>query len=169
MLNMLSDREADALAAVRDALPEPYQTLRLPTTTNEWHLDWAYLVAVVVPDPDRDYRPIIEPDDDELVTIGRYLDHRRNELFANPDRIRDQRPLDVDTTVNTIVLAKRKDGGWCFKRASHRSGMWPYFNDPDRPPMDLDALLDLIEGDGSTGERWQAHKGTHPLVGADVR
>lgn len=163
MLTMLSDREADALTVVRDALPEPYRTRRLPTTTSEWRVEWAYLVAVAVPDPDRDYRPIIEPDHDDLVCIGRYLDHRRNELFANPDFIRDSRPLDVDSGINTILLAKRNDGGWCYRRATHETGMWPFFGDADRNPMALEDLLDHIEGDGSTGQRWQDHKAANPL------
>ena len=161
MLTMLSDREADALTVVRDALPEPYRTRRLPTTTSEWRVEWAYLVLVVIPDPARPYRPIIEPDHDDLARIGRYLDHRRNEMFGNPDGIRESRPLDVAAGINTILLAKRTDGGWCFRRATHQTGLWPHVNDTDRTPMELEALLDHIEGDGA----WPAFKAAHPLGG----
>lgn len=159
----ITDRERELLTTVHDSLPEPYRSLRLPTTTSEWHVEWAYLVAVVIPDPDRDYRPIIDPDHDDLVRIGRYLDHRRNELFGNPDFIRDSRPLDVDSGINTILLAKRNDGGWCFKRASHQTGLWPFANDADRNPMALEDLLDHIEGDGPMGQRWRDHKAANPL------
>jgi hypothetical protein len=71
-----------------------------------------------------------------------------------------RRPLDVDDSTNTVVLRKRPDGAWFYRRRSWDTGpiMLPA---PDKT-LTLEALLDLVNA--PPAEKWLTWKNTSPYA-----
>ena len=66
---------------------------------------------------------------------------------------------------NTVVFARRADGGWSYRRASWEIGPM-YVPTWDDPPIPILAVMDRIAGERADGdwEEWKA--GHHDLFGA---
>lgn len=143
---------------------DPLAALRIPVVGSP-HPGWRYEVALVCPNSEagQDLYPAGRPDEAEAATIAAYIEYRMEYYNSSWRAKMRKRPLDVDDSTNTVVLWKRGDGDWCYRRDSWRSGplVVPVRGDE---PLNLDALLDRIAGEISSGmaSRWRTWKAAHP-------
>jgi hypothetical protein len=93
---------------------------RIPVIA-EHHPRWSYEVALVVPDPAEDYsfrtRVPVWPTEDEAALIAVAIAHRMEYYRDSWAAKMRERPLDVDSTTNTLILRKT-DKGWDYSRRS---------------------------------------------------
>lgn len=126
---------------------------------------WKYEVALVICDDELIW-PGIEPAEDEARIVGSYIDYRRSYYNASWAAKMLARPLDVDSSTNTVILLKRPDGCWCYRRMTWTSG-YPLVPPaahlvPDAPQyVELVKLLDRIN---EYSRNWPTWKANHPEV-----
>lgn len=150
------------------------QRWRIPLVLNPYPR-WKYEVALVVPpETPRTFDPwrAVWPTEAEAEVAGSLIGYRRTWYNDRWQAEMLQRPLDVDSGTNTVVLMKREDG-WSYRRATFRGGppTWPSPLNPKKcalyPPTKagLIALATHIFGgnDCSSGRRFtvwtEAHSG----------
>lgn len=149
---------------------DPLAALRIPVIGTP-HPRWRYEVALVCPDSEagQDLYPAERPSKAEAAMVAAYIEYRMEYYNAGWRAKMRKRPLDVDDSTNTVVLWKRGEGDWCYRRDSWRSGPLVV---PVRggEPVGLDALLDRISGDHAPGmaSRWRAWKSAHPEAFGEV-
>jgi hypothetical protein len=146
---------------------DPLAELRIPVVRTPYP-GWKYEVCVMISDPaDTDplYGPSLRPDERETAQIVAYIDYRMAWYNAGWRAKMRERPLDTDGTTNTVVLRKRADGGWCYRRWSWTMGplMVPA---PDGEALTLEALLDRIND--LVPDKWAAHKAKYPEAFGEV-
>lgn len=140
---------------------DPLAALRIPVVRNP-HPRWPYEVALVISDEVGYFGPALRPDDAEVRQIVAFLEYRMDWYRDGWKAQMRRRPLDTDETTNTVVLLKRGEGDWCYRRDSWRSGpfMVPVSGEE---PLILERLLDRVSGDPTgMGARWAAWKTAHP-------
>jgi hypothetical protein len=137
---------------------DPLTALRIPVVTSAYP-DWKYEVCVMIAEGEDALWPSLRPDEHEVQQILAYLDYRMEYYNEGWKAKMRRRPLDVDASTNTVVLRKRPDGGWCYRRWTWMTGplMVP---EPDGERLSLEALLDRIND--LLPEKWQAHKANYP-------
>ena len=142
---------------------DPLTALRIPVIGTPFP-GWRYEVALVCPNSEagQDLYPALRPDDAEAAMVAAYIEYRM-EYYNRAWRAKmRKRPLDVDSGTNTIVLWKRGDGDWCYRRDSWQSSPLVV---PSRyeEPIGLEALLDRINDyGGEPNSQWQEFKADHP-------
>lgn len=105
-----------------------------------------YEVALVVPD-EADYwlypGELLFPTEEEASLVTDYINYRRSYYNQMWQRKMLEYPLDVDSSTNTVYLAKT-DKGWVYSRASWQSP--PFYPTPsaEKQYPDLAELLDKI-------------------------
>lgn len=142
---------------------------RLPVLES-YNPRFGYIVAVVVPDPEDDLSQLFNldsPTDEDAAVIGSYLEYKIERLgYRSGYRAQMlSRPLDIDETINTISIIKRKDGSWAYSRATWEQPPAPFFN-ATYVPKTVVELLDYIERDHSTkgtDAKWTAWKQNHGI------
>lgn len=131
---------------------------------------FGYVVAVVVPDEEDEFTDLFNlgtPTDEDAAVIASYLDYKI-ERIGYREGYRAQmltRPLDLDETINTISILKRKDGSWAYNRVTWEHPPKPFFN-ASYVPKSVVELLDYIEQDFSTKEpnaKWTEWKQKHGI------
>jgi hypothetical protein len=140
---------------------DPLAALRVLAVGSPWP-GWKYEVCLVCPADaaGQDLYPARRPDDAEATMIMRYIDFRR-EWYNEGWRARMlASPLDTDSGTNTVVLWKRGDGDWCYRRMTWQTGplMFPPRGDETHGPLTLSSLLDKINEHSS---RWDVFKSAH--------
>jgi hypothetical protein len=137
---------------------DPLAAQRIPVVRTAYP-GWKYEVCVMI-DEDADAPwPSLRPDDAEARQIAAYLGYRMEYYNEGWKAKMRRRPLDVDGTRNTVVLRKRPDGGWSYRRCSWQTG--PFMvPPPDDEPRSLEQVLDLIND--VVPEKWNAWKAAHP-------
>jgi hypothetical protein len=145
--------------------------LRIPVLSAPYP-GWQYVVALFINDGGP-YGPALRPDGDEVAQIVAYLKYRMQpyELPKGHRNRRDvaqaaawrRRPLDTFEAANTVTLQKRSDGSWCYRRYSWRNSA-PMAPAPGGEHLDLERLLDMIEGSDEAAQHWTAWKAAHPEV-----
>jgi hypothetical protein len=141
---------------------DPLAALRIPVISNPFPR-WKYEVALVIGGEDGLYAPALRPDEAETAMIAAYIGYRRE--WYNPGWREKmlRRPLDTDSGTNTVVLQKRAEGDWCYRRMTWITGplMMPPRGSDER--LSLEQLLDRINGyHDSPNPRWEAYKAAHP-------
>jgi hypothetical protein len=126
-----------------------FATLGFPATEEEFSLD-----------------NLEVPTEEDAILMSSYIDYRIAS-FGFPEyyynKIRSQK-LDVDSGVNTVSIAKSKDFGWAYKRASYRDGTFPHYGSDKRFETLLE-LLNFIESfGGRANPAWEAWKQDHALL-----
>lgn len=107
------------------------------------------------------YGPALRPDEAEVRQIAAYLEWRMEYYNEGWKAEMRKRPLDVDSSTNTVTLIKRANGDWRYQKATWRHGPWPFYDMPER--FTLEALLDHINDYGSEpNPKWRAFKAAHP-------
>jgi hypothetical protein len=147
--------------AVQD---DPLTALRIPVVRSPYP-GWKYEVCVVIQDEGEDpsyFGPTLRPDERETAQILAELEWRM--LYYNEGwkaRMRE-RPLDTDSSTNTVVLLKRAEGNWCYRRMSWTMG--PLMIPPrDAKPMSLEQVLDRCNDyGGEPNPAWREFKAAHP-------
>lgn len=129
---------------------------------------WKYEVALVVPRGEHpDVWATIWPDESEAQVIGSYIDYRRSYYRDSYTKQMLARPLDVDSSTNTVILLKTATG-WRYRRASFSSGgLWPYITMPDEQakyPPTRDGLIALIRRINDMGSSFAEWAAGHPEV-----
>lgn len=163
MSETATERAAWPFDAYQD---DPLAGLRIPVIGSPFP-GWRYEVALVCPDSlaGQDLYPAQRPDDAEAALVAAYIEYRMEYYNSSWKAKMRRRPLDVDGSTNTVILWKRDEGNWCYRRASWRTGplVVPSAFDGEEP-VGLDALLDRITGESAPGmaSRWQAWKSAHP-------
>lgn len=136
---------------------DPLASLRIPVVASPYP-GWKYEVALVISEGGL-WGPALRPDDAEVRQIVAYTGYRMEYYNEGWKAKMRRRPLDTDATTNAVVLQKRAEGDWCYRRASWQSGpsMVPT---RDGGHLDLVGLLDKIND--LAPEKWQAWKASHP-------
>jgi hypothetical protein len=140
---------------------DPLASLRIPVVTSPYP-GWKYEVCVVITDDDL-WGPTLRPDESEVRQIVAYTGYRMDYYNEGWKAKMRRRPLDVDGSTNTVVLLKRAEGNWCYRRCSWTMG--PLLVPPrDHEPMTLEQLLDHIHlyGNDKPSPKWLAWKAAHP-------
>lgn len=146
---------------------DPLAALRIPVVRNPYP-SWKYEVCLVINSADSAEISAWEgprPDDREVKQILAELDYRMDWYNAGWQAKMRRRPLDVDSSTNTVVLLKRPDGGWCYRRASWKTG-------PAMVPArgEIWTLEQVLDHDhASAGGKWAAHKAKYPDAFGEVR
>lgn len=136
---------------------------------------WTYEVAVVyTPEERRDSVMCgVLPTEDEARIIAAYIDYRRSWYREGYAAKMLERPFDVDSGTNTVVLIKRESEGWGYRRASYTSGPPIYpaprsVRHPDVPQYDgPDGLLALLDKINENSARWTKFKTTRTVLGGE--
>jgi hypothetical protein len=142
---------------------DPLAKLRIPVLQNPYPM-WKYEVCVVIIDPADDsldartFGPALRPTDLEVKQILAELDYRMDWYRESWKAKMRERPLDVDSGTNTLILQKRAEGDWRYRRMSFEHGLWPFYNMTQR--FTLEALLDHIND--LVPEKWAAWKARYP-------
>jgi hypothetical protein len=142
---------------------DPLAALRIPVVGSAWP-GWKYEVALLCPDSPagQDLWPSLRPDEAEVRQIVAYIGWRLEYYNEGWRAKMARRPLDVDGSTNTVILRKRGEGDWCYRRWTWETGpfMVPA---PDDGHLDLERLLDRINDhhDGPD-PKWRAWKAAHP-------
>jgi hypothetical protein len=144
---------------------DPLAALRIPVIGTP-HPQWRYEVALVCPSTPagQDLYPALRPDDAETRMIAAELEWRMTYYNEGWKAKMRRRPLDTDGTTNTVILWKRGDGDWCYRRDSWNRGplVVPSKYDGEEP-AGLEALLDRINDySGEPNPKWRAFKAAHP-------
>lgn len=144
------------------ALSELAVSLRVPLVPDP-HPKYCYLVSVVVGD---DVWGGEYPTEDELRMIAsfreEYIERWYNESYKKKMR---EESFDSDCGYNSIVLIKRDNGGWGYRRSTWTIG--PYFVPSwNEPTMDLEAVLDRTHHMDSKhpSREWAQWKKDHPDI-----
>lgn len=131
---------------------------------------WKFEVALCVPEPGRPDQlwGATEPSENEALIIAWFIDFRRSYYNERWQQKMLERPFDIDSSTNTVILI-RTEGGWQYRRATFETGPWPYWNDERRSefPPTADGLLSLLDHIEFTS-RWPNWKAAHPLPAAEV-
>ena len=146
---------------------DPLTAMRIPVIPNPYP-GWKYEVCVVITDDDL-WDPALRPDDAEARMIAAYLGYRMEYYNEGWKAKMRKRALDVDATTNTVVLQKRGEGDWCYRRRTWRSG--PFMVPArDQEPLGLEALLDRIHfyGADMPAQSWLDWKAAHPEAFGEV-
>lgn len=153
----------------------PLAARRIPvigTTHPQWRYEVALCVAAAEPwSP----RAGLEPTPLEADLIVQVIEYRMEYYNASWAARMRERALDVDGSTNTVVLRKRPDGGWQFRRDSWRYG--PIFVPEGRSslPDVLERCFGRDQSDGEGGqigwesEGWKAWKVRNAALIASVR
>ena len=144
---------------------DPLAALRIPVVGSPFP-GWRYEVALVCPNTPagQDLYPSLRPDEAEVRQFVAYLEYRMEYYREGWKAKMRRRPLDVDDSTNTVILWKRGEGDWCYRRDSWRTGplVVPSTFDCDAP-VGLEALLDRINDyGGEPNPKWRAWKAGHP-------
>jgi hypothetical protein len=149
------------------ARQDPLAKLRIPVVSSPYPA-WKYEVALFINDPhDHSFDPplwgfALRPDDAEVRMITAYIEWRMEYYNEGWKAKMRKRPLDVDSSTNTVILQKRGEGDWCYRRMTWDRGplMVPVKDGED---LDLERLLDRINDYGSEpNPKWRAFKAAHP-------
>jgi hypothetical protein len=137
---------------------DPLTALRIPVVTSPfpaWHYEVCLFAGGDL------WGPALRPDDAEVRQVVAYLGYRMEYYNESWKAKMRKRPLDVDATTNTVILQKRGERDWCYRRASWSTGplMVP---GPDGGHLNLECLLDKIND--LVPEKWAAWKAAHPGV-----
>lgn len=138
---------------------------RIPRVTSAYP-GWRYEVAVVVTGEGFQLESnILEPTDAEAEIIASVIEKRCAWAYGQAWRARmRERAFDVDSGANTLILAKTTQG-WRYRLNSHRDGLWPYFDEPDKqaefPPTAAGLVAILDHACGRTWREWMA---SHPRI-----
>ena len=142
---------------------DPLAALRIPVVRDQYPR-WKYEVCVVITAPGNEgwiWGPALRPDDTEVKQILAYLDYRMGWYNEGWQAKMRQRPLDVDSGTNTVILQKFGEGDWRYRRMTWEHGPWPFYDMPER--FTLEALLDHINDyGGEPNPKWRAFKAAHP-------
>lgn len=142
---------------------DPLTALRIPVIGTPFP-GWRYEVALVCPDSEagQDLYPAARPDEAEVRQIVAYIEYRMEYYNSSWRAKMRKRLLDTDDSTNTVILWKRGEGDWCYRRDSWQTGplVVPVRGDE---PLDLERLLDHINDYGSgPNPKWRAWKAAHP-------
>lgn len=138
---------------------DPLAALRIPVVSTPYPR-WKYEVALVISDDDL-WGPALRPDDTEVAMIVAYLEYRMEYYNDGWKAKMRRRPLDVDSSTNTVTLMKRGEGDWRYQKATWQHGPWPFYDAAER--YTLERLLDHINDYGSEpNPKWRAWKAAHP-------
>jgi len=136
-----------SVEAFTDAdLTHPWvEKYRIPLVSTPWPR-WKYEVALVRPSYANHgfWADALWPSEDEARLIGCAIDFRRSWYREGWAAQMLERPLDVDSGTNTVVLMKLPRG-WVYRLATHTYGppMWPSYDAAEQYP-DLEPLLDRV-------------------------
>jgi len=144
---------------------DPLAALRIPVVASPYP-DWRYEVALVV-SGDGLWGPALRPDDAETAQIAAYIGYRMEYYNEGWKAKMRRRPFDIDGTTNTVVLRKRGEGDWCYRRCSWVTGVFwypPQAGQECGETLGLEQLLDRIHfyGDDKPSPKWLAWKAAHP-------
>lgn len=142
---------------------DPLAALRIPVVRSAYP-DWKYEVCLMIDEAEGALRPSVRPDDAEVRQVAAYIDYRMEYYNEGWKAKMRRRPLDVDSSTNTVTLRKRPDGGWCYRRWTWTTG--PMMVPPPGEVLTLEALLDRIND--IVPEKWQAFKAAHPEAFGEV-
>lgn len=148
---------------------DPLAALRIPVVRNAYPR-WKYEVCVVIIDqaddsPDAQaLGPALRPTDLEVKQILAELDYRMEYYNEGWKAKMRQRALDVDSSTNTLILQKRAEGDWRYRRMSFEHGLWPFYDMTKR--FTLEALLDHVNN--LAPEKWAAWKARYPEAFGEV-
>lgn len=129
-----------------------------------------YILSVVVPDKNDGSNELFNigtPTDEDAAILGSYLNYRIERLGYRAgylERMREK-PLDFDSSINTVSIIKRQDGSWAYHKVTWEHPPKPFFNDPYVPKTVME-LLDYIEkeiGGEGINANWAAWKQSHNL------
>jgi hypothetical protein len=142
---------------------------RLPVLKT-YNPKFGYVVAVVVPDEEDELTDLFNldtPTDEDAAVIASYLEYKIERInYRGGFRAQMlSRPLDLDDTINTITILKRKDGSWAYSKVTWEHPPKPFFN-ADYVPKSVVEILDYIERDFSTKEpnaHWTDWKQDHGI------
>lgn len=153
------DTETDwPFDAYRD---DPLTALRIPVV-GTLHPGWKYEVALCCPDSEAGQwlYPSLRPDEAEVRQLVAEIEWRMTYYNDGWKAGMRRRPLDVDSSTNTVVLQKRPNGGWCYRRMTWQTGpmMVPPWDSDER--LTLEQLLDRIND--CPNPKWRAFKAAHP-------
>jgi hypothetical protein len=138
---------------------DPLAALRIPVVRNPYPR-WKYEVALVITDDDL-WGPALRPDEAEVRQIAAFLEWRMEYYNSSWKAKMRRRPLDADSSTNTVTLMKRAEGDWRYQKATWRHGPWPFCDMPER--FTLERLLDHINDyGGEPNPKWRAWKAAHP-------
>jgi hypothetical protein len=135
---------------------DPLAALRVPVVTTA-NPGWKYEVCLMIDGSEDALWPSLRPDDTEVKQVAAYIEYRMEYYNAGWKAKMRRRPLDADGSTNTVVLRKRPDGGWCYRRRSWERG--PMMVPVPGEVLTLEALLDRIND--IVPEKWQAWKAAH--------
>ena len=136
------------------------------------HPSWRYEVAVVVPSTEPD-APLPEwnlygatwPTDDEAEVVGSVIDYRRAYYGERWQQQMRQRPLDADSSTNTLVLVRRADR-WAYRLSSWQYG--PTFVDSPVDGATVAGLVAVVDRWAKFSSTWPLWKADHPEIFAAV-
>lgn len=147
--------------AVQD---DPLTALRIPVVRNPYP-GWKYEVCVVIADDDAErsyFGPALRPDERETAQILAELEWRMrwyNDGWAAKMR---RRPLDTDSSTNTVVLLKRAESNWAYRRMSWTTGPL-LVPTREMQPETLEQVLDRCNDyGGEPNPKWREFKAAHP-------
>jgi hypothetical protein len=145
---------------------------RLPLLRH-WYPAWKYEIALVVPPVELwDHIEFTWPTDDEARFLAHVLAYRMDYYNERWRQKMQQRPLDVDSGSNTMIVAKIGDA-WHYRLSTWRAGpqLWPaplaVREGRAEPFVGLDGLRRLVDHHGRHGTwpRWIAE---HPFKLTEV-
>jgi hypothetical protein len=143
----------------------PLAARRIPVVRS-CYPGWKYEIALVISDEHALWHGV-EPTALEADLIVRAIEYCM-EYYNDSWRAKMRRePLDTDGTTNTVILRKRPDGGWMFRRDS-----WTLV--PTMVPADRVSLPDLLDRVFGHSDGWEpagftAWKSRHAALIAAVR
>jgi hypothetical protein len=147
--------------AVQD---DPLTALRIPVVRKPYP-GWRYEVCVVICEPDSPediWGPALRPDERETAQLAAELEWRMQYYNEGWKAKMRRRPLDTDDSTNTVVLQKRGERDWAYRRASWQSG--PHMVPTrDMAPETLEQVLDRCNDyGGEPNPKWREFKAAHP-------
>jgi hypothetical protein len=151
--------------AVQD---HPMMARRIPVIRSTYP-NWRYELCVCIADPTVGPEHRLwdgqEPTAQEWDLVEAAIGYRMTYYNASwAAKMRRERPFDIDGTTNTVILMKRGDGDWCYRRDSWTQGP-PMVPAGDQPALDLRALLDRVFGVGKEPfQPWEDWKSQHPQM-----
>jgi hypothetical protein len=147
------------------AQDHPMVARRIPVVRTTYPR-WQYELCVCVADPEQPVENRLwdgkEPTAEEWDLIEAAIGYRMTYYRAGwAARMREPHPFDIDGTTNTVILMKRGDGDWCYRRDSFTMGP-PMYPPSAGERLDLRGLLDHVFGVGDRPyEPWEVWKAAH--------
>jgi hypothetical protein len=133
------------------------QRYRIPLVRTPYPA-WRYEVALVIPsDEQPDLWHATWPTEDEAELIGSAIEFRRSWYREGYAAKMLERPLDVDSTTNSLILLRNSERGWQYRLASYEHGPWPYGESPIRFGLDRNGLQALPDYRASR-DFWAGHR-----------